>query len=74
MISYSFLLQHFPLVVSSALKVNELFEIPPVPIEIPTEIGDSVTIQPPNSWIGPAPVKVHLLSYLLRAGQVKMVV
>ena len=52
------------------MKINEIFEIPPVPIEIADENGENITIQPPSSWIGFAPVNVHLLSYLLREGQV----
>ena len=50
--------------------MNDFFEIPPVPVEINTKGGDMVTIQPPSSWIGFAPVNVHLLSYHLRDGQV----
>lgn len=73
LIRICFLFQHFPLIVSSALRVNELFEIPPEPIEITTESGDYVTIPAPSSWIGEAPVNVHLLSYLLREGQVSRV-
>ena len=52
------------------MKVNSVFHIPPDPFELLTLTGESVSIAPPSSWSGLAPVQVRLLSYEWRDGQV----
>ena len=52
------------------MKVNRVFHIPPDPFELLTLNGESVSIAPPCSWSGLAPVQVRLLSYEWRDGQV----
>jgi len=52
------------------MKVNRVFHIPPDPFELVTLKGESVSIAPPCSWSGLAPVQVRLLSYEWRDGQV----
>ena len=47
-----------------------MFHIPPDPFELFTLNGESVSIAPPSSWSGLAPVQVRLLSYEWRDGQV----
>lgn len=64
-------LQHVPLLVCSAMKVNRVFFIPPEPFELQMLTGESVSIAPPCSWSGLAPVQVRLLSYEWREGQSK---
>ena len=59
-----------PLLVCSAMKVNRVFFIPPEPFELQMLTGESVSIAPPCSWSGLAPVQVRLLSYEWREGQV----
>ena len=56
------------------MKVNSVFHIPPDPFELLTLTGESVSIAPPSSWSGLAPVQVRLLSYEWRDGQVGQVV
>ncbi|XP_031568873.1 hormone-sensitive lipase-like [Actinia tenebrosa] len=63
--------QHFPLFVCPALKVNNLFHIPAEPFEITSESGSVVSIAPPCSWSGLAPVQVRLMSFEWREGQSK---
>jgi len=53
------------------MKVNRVFHIPPDPFELVTLKGESVSIAPPCSWSGLAPVQVRLLSYEWRDGQSK---
>lgn len=62
-------LQHVPLLVCSAMKVNRVFYIPPESFELQLSNGKSVSIAPPCSWSGLAPVQVRLLSYEWREGQ-----
>ena len=47
-----------------------MFHIPPDPFELVRLNGESVSIAPPCSWSGLAPVQVRLLSYEWRDGQV----
>ena len=47
-----------------------MFEIPPEPLEVISNSGETITFHPPTSWVGLAPVNAHLLSYMLRDGQV----
>lgn len=64
-------IQHVPLLVCSAMKVNRVFHIPPEPFELQRDSGESVSIAPPCSWSGLAPVQVRLLSSEWREGQSK---
>ena len=52
------------------VKVNRVFFIPPEPFELKQANGETVTIAPPCSWSGLAPVQVRLLSSEWRKGQV----
>ena len=65
-----FSLQHVPLFIGSALKVNRVFFIPPESFEVKRLNGETVSIVPPCSWSSLAPVQVRLLSYAWRKGQV----
>ena len=62
--------QHVPLLVGSAMKVNRVFFIAPEPFELQRANGEAVSIAPPCSWSGLAPVQVRLLSSEWREGQV----
>ena len=53
------------------MKVNRVFFIPPEPFELKQASGETVTIAPPCSWSGLAPVQVRLLSSEWRKGQVQ---
>ena len=66
-------LQHVPLLVGSAMKVNRVFFIAPEPFELQRANGEAVSIAPPCSWSGLAPVQVRLLSSEWREGQVCIV-
>lgn len=52
------------------MKVNRVFFIHPEPFQLQRADGEAVTIAPPCSWSGVAPVQVRLLSYQWREGQV----
>ena len=71
--SLLFFTQHIPLLMCSALKVNRVFHIPPEPFDLMAENGELVSISPPCSWSGLAPVQVRLLSYEWREGQVQYI-
>ncbi|NWZ17588.1 LIPS lipase, partial [Agelaius phoeniceus] len=45
--------------------------VPPEPLELPLakDPTQSVTIGPPGAHLGPAPLRLRLLSYHLREGQ-----
>lgn len=64
-------IQHVPLFIGSALKVNRVFFIPPESFEVKRLNGETVSIVPPCSWSCLAPVQVRLLSYAWRKGQSK---
>ncbi|XP_044164248.1 LOW QUALITY PROTEIN: hormone-sensitive lipase-like [Acropora millepora] len=64
-------IQHVPLFIGSALKVNRVFFIPPESFEVKRLNGETVSIVPPCSWSRLAPVQVRLLSYTWRKGQSK---
>ncbi|EDO39376.1 predicted protein, partial [Nematostella vectensis] len=65
-------IQHFPLLVCPALKVNRVFHIPSQPFELASPDGELISIVPPCSWSGLAPTQVRLMSYEWRDGQVTM--
>ncbi|XP_057689581.1 hormone-sensitive lipase isoform X2 [Corythoichthys intestinalis] len=56
---------------SVPVKVNRALSVPPVPFDLPLAANHrgSVTIPPPCSHIGAAPVQMRLISYDLREGQ-----
>ncbi|XP_032236077.2 hormone-sensitive lipase [Nematostella vectensis] len=62
-------IQHFPLLVCPALKVNRVFHIPSQPFELASPDGELISIVPPCSWSGLAPTQVRLMSYEWRDGQ-----
>ncbi|TRY84545.1 hypothetical protein DNTS_001300, partial [Danionella cerebrum] len=56
---------------ATAVKVNRALSVPPVPFDLPS-ISDPtrmVTVSPPASHLGLAPVQMRLISYELREGQ-----
>lgn len=57
---------------STHVKVNRVLSVPPVAFDLPLAGNHrgSVTIAPPSSHIGTAPVLMRLISYDLREGQV----
>ncbi|KAM9851800.1 hormone-sensitive lipase [Aulostomus maculatus] len=56
---------------STTVKVNRALSVPPVPFDLPLAANHraSVTIAPPSSHIGTAPVQMRLISCDLREGQ-----
>uniref|UniRef100_A0A8C6WN75 Hormone-sensitive lipase n=1 Tax=Neogobius melanostomus TaxID=47308 RepID=A0A8C6WN75_9GOBI len=56
---------------STTVKVNRTLSVPPMSFDLPlaTNHSASVTIAPPSSHIGSAPVQMRLISYELRDGQ-----
>lgn len=57
---------------STHVKVNRALSVPPLAFDLPLTGNHrrSVTIAPPSSHIGTAPVLMRLISYDLREGQV----
>lgn len=69
-----FIFQAVPSLVCPAIKVNEVIHLKPEQFELPAVNSDNpremVTITPSCAHTGPGPVKVRLMSYEPREGQV----
>lgn len=67
--------QAVPSLVCPAIKVNEVIHLKPEQLELPAVNSDNpremVVITPPCAHTGPGPVKVRLMSYEPREGQVR---
>ena len=63
--------QHLRSFTFAHVEVSDIISLEPVNFELPsTTSEETVTITPPCAYTGPAPVKVRLISHVLREGQV----
>ena len=64
-------LQHLRSFTFAHVEVSDVISLDPVNFELPSTCSEeTVTITPPCAHIGPAPVKVRLISHVVREGQV----